>query len=106
LAKSIYLIAGAIVLFVSLLLINQISPFNLADQKELKTEQVAENEAADINVTEENADEDVDEESDSKEPSSGSSTVPISGSGFKHEVQMNTDGVVKKNQDEGWWEIE
>ena len=99
-----YFICGAIVVFVSLLLINQISPFNLAnrtDQKELKTEQVVENEAIDINVKDENED----QENDSKEPS-GSSTAPISGSSFKHEVQMDIDGVVEENQDEGWWLIE
>lgn len=103
-ARLVYFISGAIVLFISLLLINQISPFNLADhtdQKELKTEQVAENEAADNSIEGENEN----EESDSKEPS-GSSTAPISGSGFKHEVQMDIDGVVEENQDEGWWVID
>ncbi len=101
-ARLIYLIGSAVVVFISLLLINQISPFNLADhadQEELKTEQVAENEAEDNSVEGEN------DESDSKDPS-GSSTAPISGSSFKHEVQMNIDGVVEENQDEGWWEID
>ena len=103
-AKSIYLISGAIVLFMSLLLINQINPFNLADhsdQEELITEQVAENEAADNSIE----DEIENEENDSKVPS-GSSTAPTGGSGFKHEVQMDIDGVVEENQDEGWWEID
>lgn len=102
--RSVYYICGAIVLFVGLLLINQISPFNFADhtdQKELETEQVTENEVTDINVKDENED----QQSDSKE-TSGSSTAPISGSGFKHEVQMDIDGVVEENQDEGWWVIE
>ncbi len=102
--RLIYLIGGAVVVFISLLLINQISPFNLADysdQKELKTEQVAENEAADSGVEGENEN----EERDSKEPS-GSSNSPTSGSGFKHEVQMNIDGVVEENQDDGWWKID
>lgn len=100
-ARLVYLICGAIVLFISLLLINLINPFNLADhsdQEELKTEQVAEKEVADNSIEEENENED----SDIKEPS-GSSTAPTSGSGFKHEVQMNIDGVVEKNQNEGWW---
>ena len=104
LARLVYLICGAIVLFISLLLINLINPFNLADhsdQEELKTEQVAEKEVADNSIEEENENED----SDIKEPS-GSSTAPTSGSGFKHEVQMNIDGVVEKNQDEGWWVID
>lgn len=100
--RLIYLIGGAVIVFISLLLINQISPFNLADysdQKVLKTEQVAENEAADSSVEGEN------EEGDSKDPS-GSSTAPSGGSGFKHEVQMDIDGVVEENQDEGWWKID
>ncbi len=103
-ARLVYLIGGAVVVIISLLLINQISPFNLADyadQKELKTEQVAENEAIEHSVDAENED----EECDSKE-TSGSSTAPISGSGFKHEVQMDIDGVVEENQDEGWWKID
>ena len=106
--RLVYYICGAIVLFVGLLLINQISPFNLAnrtDQKELKTEQVVENEVTEINVKDENEDQDQDQENDSKE-ASGSSTAPISGSSFKHEVQMDIDGVVEENQDEGWWLIE
>jgi cytoskeletal protein RodZ len=102
LARLIYFISGAVVLFMSLLLINQISPFNLADhtnKKELKTEQIAENEAEDNSIEGEN------EESNSKDPS-GSSTAPTSGSSFKHEVQMDIDGVVEENQDEGWWKID
>ncbi len=103
-AKLAYLISSAIIVFISLLLINQTSPFNLSDytdQNELNTEQVADNEAADHSTEDENED----EESDSKE-TSGSSTAPISGSGFKHEVQMDIDGVVEENQDEGWWKID
>jgi hypothetical protein len=104
LARLVYLIGGAVVLFISLFLINQISPFNLADhtnQKELKTEQVADHEAADDSVDGEKED----EENDSKEPSD-SSTAPVSDSGFKHEVQMDIDGVVEENQNEGWWKID
>ncbi len=103
-ARLVYLIGGAIVVFISLLLINQINPLNLADhsdQKELTTEQVAENEAEDSGDEGENEN----EERDSKDPS-GSSTAPISGSSFKHEVQIDIDGVVEENQDEGWWEID
>ncbi len=103
-ARLVYLIGGGIVVFISLLLINQINPFNLADhsdQKELTTEQVAENEATDISTEGENEN----EENDSKTPS-GSSKAPTGGSGFKHEVQMDIDGVVEENQDEGWWVIE
>jgi hypothetical protein len=102
LSRLVYLISGTIVVLLSLVLINQISPFNFADhsdQTDLNTEQIAENEAAENSVESEN------EENDGKE-ASGSSTVPTGGSGFKHEVQMDIDGVVEENQDEGWWKID
>jgi len=56
-----------------------------------------------------NADEDdeaIDEDEEESDESNGNNQGSSSGSGFKHEVQMDIDGVVEKDQDEGWWEID
>ena len=39
-------------------------------------------------------------EDEEVEESTGTSST---GAGFKHEVKMNVDGVIEKDQDEQWW---
>ena len=39
-------------------------------------------------------------EDEETEESSGTSST---GAGFKHEVKMDVDGVIEKDQDEQWW---
>lgn len=39
-------------------------------------------------------------EDEEAEESSGTSST---GAGFKHEVKMDVDGVIEKDQDEQWW---
>ncbi len=52
---------------------------------------------------EEPEDPETDADDEETDENSGNS---FTGSGFKHEVEMDIDGVIEKDQDEQWWVID
>ncbi len=59
---------------------------------------------------EEEEGEDEEEEEEGEESGEGTTKsdkqIAAAGSGFQHTVKMEIDGVVEKDQNEGWWNLE